>query len=347
MAQRKNAMKKILLAVAGLWFVAALSLAQAQEPFNDGVPDRYVVKKGDTLWDIAAFFLKKPWLWPEIWHVNPQIANPHLIYPGDEISLIYLDGRPRLTLNRGREVKLSPQVRVEPHGAAIPALPLDVIDTFLSKTRVVAPGELEAAPYVVAGHEKSIIVGAGSDFYVRGETPTDQSFWGVYRNGGNYVDPETGEILGVRAQDIGSGKFKAKDGEILTLTATRTVEEIRIGDRILPAEDRKLDTVFYPSAPPAGSEGVIMAVEGGIDNVGHLDVVAINRGDEHGVEVGNTFAIYKVGESVRDRISEDVVALPPERAGLLMVFRTFERMSFGLVMNASRPLKVGDLVREP
>ena len=340
-------MKRILLAIAGIFLFATLSLAQTGAPFNPDVPDRYVVKKGDTLWDIAAFFLQKPWLWPEIWHVNPQIANPHLIYPGDEISLIYVDGRPRLTLNRGREVKLGPQVRVEPHGAGIPALPLDVIDTFLSKTRVVLPGELEAAPHVVAGREKSIIVGAGNDFFVRGDVPGEQNFWGVYRNGGNYVDPETGEILGVRAQDIGSGKLKARDGEILTLAATRSVEELRIGDRILPVEDRKIDTMFYPNAPPAGSAGVIMAVEGGIDNVGHLDVVAINRGEEDGIEIGDTFAIYKQGETVRDRIAEDMVTLPPERAGLLMVFRTFEQMSFGLVMNANRPLKVGDLVREP
>jgi len=340
-------MKRILLVVAGLWLVATLAFAQGRDTFNEGIPDRYVVKKGDTLWDIAAFFLSKPWRWPEIWHVNPQIANPHLIYPGDEISLIYVDGQPRLSLNRGRDVKLSPEIKAVPHGEAIPALPLDVIDTFLSRTRVVAPGELEAAPYVVAGQEKSIIVGVGDDFYVRGEIPAEQTFWGVYRNGGNYVDPETGEILGVRAQDIGSGKLKAVDGEILTLAATRSVEEIRIGDRILPVEERKIETVFYPSAPPSGAEGVIMAVEGGIDNVGHLDVVAINRGEEDGLEIGDTFALYKAGETVRDRISEDIVTLPPERAGLLMVFRTFEQMSFGLVMNATRPLNVGDLVREP
>ena len=340
-------MKRILLVVTGLWLIATLSFAQGQNAFNDQIPERYVVKKGDTLWDIAAFFLRKPWLWPEIWHVNPQIRNPHLIYPGDEISLVYIDGQPRLTLNRGRDVKLSPEIKVVPHGEAIPALPLDVIDTFLSKTRVVVPGALEAAPHVVAGQEKSIIVGVGDDFYVRGQIPAEQTFWGVYRNGGNYVDPETGDILGVRAQDIGSGKLKAIHDEILTLAATRSVEEIRIGDRILPVEDRKIETVFYPSAPPTGMEGVIMAVEGGIANVGHLDVVAINRGDEDGLEIGDTFAIYKAGETVRDRIAEDTVTLPPERAGLLMVFRTFEQMSFGLVMNATRPLNVGDLIREP
>lgn len=340
-------MKRILLVVAGLWLAATLAFAQGGDAFNEDIPDRYVVKKGDTLWDIAAFFLNKPWLWPEIWHVNPQIANPHLIYPGDAISLVYIDGKPRLTLSRGRDVKLSPEMQVVPHGEAVPALPLDVIDTFLSRTRVVAPGELEAAPYVVAGQEKSIIVGVGDDFYVRGAIPAEQTFWGVYRNGGNYVDPETGEILGVRAQDIGSGKLKAVDGEILTLGATRSVEEIRIGDRILPVEDRKIETVFYPNAPPADTQGVIMTVEGGISNVGHLDVVAINRGEADGLEIGDTLAIYKAGETVRDRISEDIVNLPPERAGLLMVFRTFEQMSFGLVMNATRPLNVGDLVREP
>ncbi len=339
-------MRKILRAVAGLGFLVALT-AFAQAPFNENVPDKYVVKKGDTLWGIAAFFLQKPWVWPEIWHVNPQIANPHLIYPGDEVRLIYIDGKPRLTLNRGRDVKLDPRVREVPHDAAIPAIPLDVVDTFLTKTRVVAPGELEAAPYVVAGHEKSVITGAGADFYVRGQVPAEQAFWGVYRKGDNYVDPETGELLGIRAQDIGSGKLKATEGEILTLAATRTAEEIRIGDRILPVEDRKIETVFYPSAPPAGIHGVIMAVEGGVDNIGHLDVVAINRGERDGIKIGNTLAIYKAGEVVRDRIAEDVVTLPAERAGLLMVFRTFEKMSFGLVMHASRPLKVKDLVREP
>lgn len=339
-------MRKILRAVAGLGFLVALT-AFAQAPFNENVPDKYVVKKGDTLWGIAAFFLQKPWVWPEIWHVNPQIANPHLIYPGDEVRLIYIDGKPRLTLNRGRDVKLDPRVREVPHDAAIPAIPLDVVDTFLTKTRVVAPGELEAAPYVVAGHEKSVITGAGADFYVRGQVPAEQAFWGVYRKGDNYVDPETGELLGIRAQDIGSGKLKATEGEILTLAATRTAEEIRIGDRILPVEDRKIETVFYPSAPPAGIHGVIMAVEGGVHNIGHLDVVAINRGERDGIKIGNTLAIYKAGEVVRDRIAEDVVTLPAERAGLLMVFRTFEKMSFGLVMHASRPLKVEDLVREP
>jgi hypothetical protein len=339
-------MRKILRAVAGLGFLVALS-AFAQAPFNEKVPDKYIVKKGDTLWGISAFFLSKPWLWPEIWHVNPQIANPHLIYPGDEIRLVYIDGKPRLTLNRGRDVKLDPKVREVPHGEAIPAIPLDILDTFLTKTRVVAPGELEAAPYVVAGHEKSIITGVGADFYVRGQVPVEQSFWGVYRNGGSYVDPETGELLGIRAQDIGSGKLKATEGDILTLAATRTAEEIRIGDRILPVEDRKMETVFYPNAPPVGTQGVIIAVEGGLDNVGHLDVVAINRGERDGIKIGNTLAIYKAGEVVRDRIAEDVVTLPPERAGLLMIFRTFEKMSFGLVMHASRPLKVKDLVREP
>lgn len=337
---------KLLRVMAAFGVLLALTVFAA-EPFNDNVPDKYVVKKGDTLWGIAAHFLQKPWLWPEIWHVNPQIANPHLIYPGDEIRMIYIDGKPRLTLSRGRDVKLDPQVREVPHGEAIPAIPLDAVDAFLTKTRVVDPGVLEAAPHVVAGHEKSIITGIGSDFYVRGEVPADQTFWGVYRKGENYVDPDTGELLGVRAQDIGSGKLKAVDGEILTLSATRSAEEIRIGDRILPPEDRQIQTVFYPSAPPAGIRGTIIAVEGGVSSVGRMDVVAINRGERDGLKIGNTLAIYKAGEVVRDRIAEDVVTLPPERAGLLMVFRTFDRMSFGLVMQSSRPLKVKDLVREP
>ncbi len=338
-------MKKTLLGVIAACAIAMAAMA-ADAPFNDNVPDKYTVKKGDTLWDISDLFLRDPWLWPEIWYVNPQIRNPHLIYPGDVISLVYIDGRPRLMLQRGRDVKLSPGVKVLPHAEAIPTLPLDIINNFLTRNRVVTQEEADAAPYVVAGHEKRILTGLNDNFYARGEFDETPAY-GLYRIGEPYVDPETDEMLGIRAQDVGSAKVKTVDGEIATLMATRVVEEVRIGERLLPHEERRLESNFYPSGPDGEIEGVIMAVEGGITQVGHLDVVAINRGEREGLKVGNVLAIFKRGETVKDRIAKDEITLPGERAGLVMVFRTFEKMSYGLVLNAERPLAVNDLVKNP
>ena len=339
-------MKKVLLALLGIWIFAAATNA-ADERFNDDIPDKYTVKKGDTLWDISDFFLKTPWLWPEIWYANPQIRNPHLIYPGDIISLVYIDGKPRLMLQRGdRVVKLSPQIRELPNDKAIDAIPLEAINNFLSRNRVVEEGELEAAPYVIAGSEKRLLSGQNDDFYARGQfddTPT----YGIYRKGDAYRDPDTGEVLGIRAQDIGSAKLKTLEDDIATLMATRTVEEIRVGERLLPHEERRIESTFYPSAPEEQLEGTIMTVEGGISQVGHLDVVSINRGERDGLTIGNVLAIYKRGETVVDRIAKEKVTLPAERAGLVMVFRSFEKMSFGLVLKASRPLAVNDIVRNP
>jgi LysM domain len=338
-------MKKTLLGIVAACTFAIIAIA-AEAPFNDDVPDKYTVKKGDTLWDISELYLRDPWLWPEIWYVNPQIRNPHLIYPGDIISLVYIDGRPRLTLERGRNVKLSPGVKVLPHAAAIPALPLDIINNFLSRNRIVTQEEVDAAPYVVAGHEKRLLSGVGDTLYARGqfdETPA----YGLYRIGKPYMDPETEELLGLRAQDIGSAKLKTVDADIGTLLATRTVEEVRVGERLLPHEERRLESTFYPSAPEDTVEGVIMAVEGGISQVGHLDVVAINRGEREGLAPGNVLAIYKQGETVTDKVAKEKITLPDERGGLLMIFRTFEKMSYGLVLSADRPLAVNDVVKNP
>ena len=339
-------MKKVLLALISIWLIATATIA-ADDRFNDDIPDKYTVKHGDTLWDISDFFLKTPWLWPEIWYVNPQIRNPHLIYPGDIISLVYIDGEPRLMLERGdRVVKLTPQIRELPHDKAIDAIPLEAINNFLSRNRVVEEGVLDAAPYVVAGGEKRLLSGEGDDFYARGEfddTPT----YGIYRKGEPYIDPETEEILGIRAQDIGSAKLKTIDGDIATLNSTRSVEEIRVGERLLPHEERRIDSTFYPSAPEQEVEGVIMTVEGGVSQVGHLDVISINRGERDGLAIGNILAIYKRGETIKDRVQGGKVTLPAERAGLVMVFRTFEKMSFGLVVRAKRPLAVNDIVRNP
>lgn len=310
-------------------------------------PDRYTVVKGDTLWDISNTFLQTPWMWPEIWHVNPQIENPHLIYPGDVVKLVYLDGKPRLTLERSGNLKLSPQVRAQPIGDAIPSIPLDEINNFLSRSRVVSSAEMEAAPHVLTGAEQHLIVGAGDKLYARGDFSDGTQVYGVYRAGQRFIDPATNELLGLQALDIGTVKMITEQGDLGTFDVTRTTEEVRIADRLLPHEERAVDSMFYPSLPEDGLEGVIMAVEGGVNQVGPMSVVALNRGEREGVEVGNVMAIYKDGGVIRDSVKGDLVRLPDEKAGLLMVFRTFEKMSFALVLEASRPLAVNDKVQRP
>lgn len=341
--------KKTLLGLAAATLISMPTWAE-EVLLKSNHPDNYTVVKGDTLWDISGTFLQNPWMWPEIWQVNPQIENPHLIYPGDMVRLIYLDGKPHLTVDRGqgsRTFKLTPEQRVVPSAAAIPAIPLDAVDNFLSKGRIATPEELDSAAYVVQGSDGRLVVGAGDNLYVRGALDEDTPVFGVYRRGKTYTDPVTHEILGLQALDIGTVKLRDRHKDISTMEVTRTTEEIRIEDRLLPVEERAVESTFYPSPPEEFKEGVIMDVEGGVTQVGKLNVVMINRGEREGLAEGNVLAIYKRGETIRDRVRNETITLPDERAGLLMVFRTFEKMSYGLVLEASKPLSVKDKVKKP
>jgi hypothetical protein len=327
--------------------VSNQSASSEKVVINKDVPNSYTVVRGDTLWDISAVFLQSPWMWPEIWHANQQIDNPHLIYPGDIISLVYINGVPQLKIVRSREVKLSPEIRSLDHDDAISALPLNVISTFLSKTRVTDDATLNGAPYVLGGAERRILVGMSDDFYARGDFTANRLNYGIFRRGEPYTDPETGELLGIRAIDIGAARIKALEKDVATLNVSRAEGEIRIKDRLLVAEERVLASAFYPRAPEAAINGSVINVEEGVRNAGALDVVAINRGDRDGLQSGDTLAIFKRGELVKDRIVGEQVRLPDERIGLLMVFDTYEKMSFALVMEADRQIDLGDLLRNP
>ena len=310
-------------------------------------PDEYVVQEGDTLWDISSRFLEKPWLWPELWHANPQIENPHLIYPGDRLSLVYIDGQARLSLSRGGAVKLSPGVKSSALDNAIPAISLEDINAFLSRTRFVESGELESSPYVLAGEEGRIVVGAGDNLHARGAFPADENSFGIFRSGDIYTDPQSGELLGRAAQEMGTAKLLDIQGEIGTFAVNSSKEEIRGGDRLLPAVEQKITATFYPTAPEANISGHILAVEGGVTNVGKLDVVVISRGSREGLKEGHVLAIYSVGETIRDPVTGKPVKLPDTRAGLLMVFRSYDKLSLGLVLNETRAVQVMDMVRNP
>jgi hypothetical protein len=348
----------VLLGAALLAITAWAQSTGNLEPYlRADHPDSYTVQKGDTLWDISGRFLQKPWQWPELWRANPQIENPHLIYPGDTVRLVYIDGQPALIVERGdgsrtykaspsSDTKLSPQVRATPLDSAIPAINLDAIQGFLVQNRIVAPAELDAAPYVVQGDSERLVLGGGDRLYVRGALLESESYSFV-RRGEMYHDPVTKEMLGLEATYIGLGRVVASEGDISTFYVNSAREEVQIGDRVLPTEERKVDSTFFPSAPSEPVDGQLIAVFGGVTQVGQYDVVVIDRGEREGLVSGNVLAIYKRGALAKDRIARDTVRLPSERAGLLMVFRVFEKVSYGLVLATERPLAILDEVKNP
>ncbi|MEO9523429.1 LysM peptidoglycan-binding domain-containing protein [Marinobacter alexandrii] len=338
-------MRKLLYALAAFTLLLT-SWAHAAPELRSDHPERYTVVKGDTLWDISGRFLNNPWYWPEIWHVNPQVKNPHLIYPGDRLALVYIDGKPRVTkVATSDVVKLSPQIRSEAIDTPIPAIPLDAISSFLTDTRIVTPAELNGAPYVLEGEDGRIITGAGDRVYARGDKPADKV--GIFRRTKEFVDPETGEFLGLEARSIGSGNVTAENGDVLTLRLTKSNQEIRIGDRLLTSVNRPISTSFVPSAPDQDVDGQMIAVDGGVSQIGQFDVVTINRGERDGLEPGNVMSVLKSGNMVRDPVTGETIELPSERAGLMMIFQAYEKMSYGLVLQATRALSVGDKVTNP
>jgi hypothetical protein len=339
-------LKSLALALALL----ATAAYADQVVLKDGHPERYVVVKGDTLWDISERFLDSPWLWPEVWYVNPQIENPHLIYPGDVISLVYIDGKPQLRVQRGKGTyKLSPKARVERLDKAIPTIPIDAIQQFLTQPLVADQSTLENAAYVVSSADEHLIVGAGDRVYVRGIEAEQGDRYHVFRPGDAYKDPQTGEILGYEALYLGDANSE-KFGDPSTLRLIRTTREINIGDRVMPMTQEDVHAYFTPHTSDTAIEGTIISVVDGVSQIGQYQIVALNRGTREGVDVGMVFEVLQTGEIIADQVSKKrdaTVKLPDEKAGLLMVFRTFEKVSFGLILKATSALHVGDRVRTP
>ena len=208
--------------------------------------------------------------------------------------------------------------------------------------------DLDKAPRVLAGADGRLIMGAGGKVYARGDFGDEvANAYGIYRKGQVYVDPETEEVLGLEATEIGVGSVAGKEGNIATLLLERTAQQVSIGDVLLPTDDRELISNYYPRAPKGKLTGEILAVDGGVSQVGQFDVVVLNRGERDGLEPGSVLLIMKKGEIVYDRIKDEQVRLPSERAGSLMVFLTYEKMSYALIMRANRPLRIGDEVVNP
>lgn len=338
--------------------VQAAPVEEPQVELAPRAPERYVVKKGDTLWDISTMFLRDPWLWPEIWYTNPQIDNPHLIYPGDIITIFWKDGQAHLQITREGEVyqttlpvtRLSPKVRVTPLAEAIPTIPIEAIRPFLGHPRVVDEDTYEALPYVLRSKDGRLLSGANESVYVRGVQPGDPARYHVIRIGDEYIDPETGDSLGHEALEIGQGVIR-RQGDPATLFLLATNREAMEGDRLVPVEEEEFNVNFLPSPPDVEINGQIIDVVDGVSQIGQFQVVTLNKGAADGLEVGHVLAIYQRGEELDDPNAngwlDDEVRLPDERAGTLLVFRTFDDLSYGLVMNATSEIHLLDMVRNP
>ena len=341
-------MRKSLLA---LLLLAATGLVQAQVQLRDGHPQSYTVVAGDTLWDISGKFLSQPWKWRELWKANPQVQNPNLIYPGDTLNLIYVDGQPRIMASRGESrgtIKLSPRIRSTPIAEAIPTISLSAINAFLLNNRIMdTPEQFSQAPYIIAGSGERVLSGAGDRIYARGTFDPVHTSYGIYRKGKTYVDPVTKEPLGINADDVGSGEILTSTGDVATLQMQRSTQEVRLGDRLFVSEERAINSTFVPTEPKQPINGEIIDVPRGVTQVGEMDVVTLDRGARDGLVEGSVLAIYKKGETVRDRITGEQVKIPDERSGLLMVFRTYERLSYAMVLQANRSLAVQDRVANP
>lgn len=376
-------------------------------------PQRYVVQRGDTLWDISGRFLHEPWRWPDVWQANPHIQNPHLIYPGDEILLSYADGRPVIQVRRraGRGVvRLSPQVRAEPLAQAIPTIPVDAIQQFLIRPQVVTDAEFDAAPYIVSVGKEALLARPGGKVYARGIANGALGIGGtgrysIYRKGQAYLDPANdSEVLGFEALHVGDAVLDA-GGDPATLLITGMKREVIAGDRLMPASSDDSYQSYIPRAAAASLHGQIISVVDGVSQIGQYQTVVVNLGVRDGIEPGHVFGVFQSGPVVDDPLARDPkdvefeararereariehdtpqaflqgfgnaveatsdfvakearrfelavtkrkpwaeVTLPEERAGTIMIYRPFDRISYALVMQATRAMHVYDTVKTP
>ena len=315
-------------------------------PLAEGAPNEYVVQVGDTLWDIAATFLKDPWYWPEIWYVNPEIENPHLIYPGDVLGLVTIDGTSRITNVRTSTYRLSPQARITPLTETVNSVPFDAIASFLSVGTVLEKNEVDALPYIVASRGEHLITAAGNSVYVRGaDGAAAGTRFNIIHMGDKIVDPDDNDVLGYHGLLVGKGTLRVS-GDPGTFALTTTNREIREGDRLIP-EIVNIPLNYFPKAPSSPIDGRIMAVVGGVTQIGQHQVVIVNRGTNHGLSDGDVLSVFQTGQKVDDRFEGGSVTLPDEHAGTMMIFKTYDRISYGLVMEATLPIHVLDTIRNP
>jgi len=362
---QKSITALLALSLAGIaWFALAQGDLQVKD-VKDTAPDRYVVQKGDTLWSIASKFLNDQWRWPQIWRMNQeQIRNPHQISPGDVLVLDRSVSPPQLRLGesgggpRAAEgtdsVKLLPRVYTSAIASgAIPAIPPRAIEPFLSQPLLIEEGGLDRAPRIIATEENRVNLGAGNVAYVSGFGKATDPLWQVYRTGQPLVDPESNLTLGYEAVFLGTARV-TRPGDPATVQIVNSKKEISAGDRLIPAPPPTIPQ-YVPHAPDAKVNGQIIGLYDALftSSGGRDSIISINRGRRHGLEAGNVLAIYRnvviydQKDYLRSRDRSQAIQLPPERYGLVYIFRTFNSVSYGLVMESSRPVQGGDIVQNP
>ena len=366
---QKSSTALLALSLAGATWLA---LAQGDLQVKDTAPDRYVVQKGDTLWSIATKFLKDQWRWPEIWRMNQeQIRNPHLISPGDVLVLDRSVSPPQLRLaepgggagggagggpapGEAESVKLLPRVYTSPVAErAIPSISPRSIEPFLTEPLLIEPDGLDRAPRIIATEENRLNLGAGNMAYVSGFGKSENPVWQVYRSGNPLVDPDSQLTLGYEAVFLGTATV-TRPGEPATVQIVNSKKEISAGDRLIPAPPPTIPQ-YVPHAPASKINGRIIAFYDALatSSGGRDSIISINRGRRHGLEPGNVLAIYRnvvvydQQDYLRSRDRSPPIQLPPERYGLAFIFRTFNSVSYALVMESSRPVQGGDIVQNP
>jgi LysM repeat protein len=337
-------------------FAASSSTTGNGPVLNASAPKSYTVKRGDTLWGIANMFLRDPWLWPEIWYVNPRIENPHLIYPGDVLALAYgADGRPMLQVVSGGAARLDPRLRSSPLDGAIPTIPYSAIAAFLSRPTVLSEDQVRHSPHVLIFREEHQAGGTGHEFYVRDLNAAPNARFTVVHVGEPLRDPDTGRMMGYQGIYTATAVITRPGNPAKGLLTDAARETLR-GDLVLAAPNDAPASLTL-RAPKNEVHGRIMSVIDGVKLIGQFDVVLINRGTQDGVDAGDVLAIDRIGDVVRDNgVSNDRgvgfgggahVQLPNERAGTLLLFKSFDHMSYGLVVAESSPVRVADVVRNP
>jgi hypothetical protein len=360
-------LKKTLIIIACI-LLPIVAIADVLTIKKDA-PTTYVVKKGDTLWDISGIFLKQPWLWPKLWRLNPDINNPHLIYPGDELRLIYNEkGEPMLVKGKP-ELKWSPKVRTTLKNSPISTIPLNVIAPFLKYDTLLSEKQIESSPYVLGSDEgfKSSI--DGFKVYVNDELLITKSY-AIYKKGEEIIDPETEELLGYRAILVASGKVlkvgNNKDRMPSTLLVDGIVREIHSGDIVLPInEEQYFPSYFTMKAVNEGITGQIISSTSEVREFGKLEIVLVNRGQHHHVTQGDVFTIKRVSPGVLDTNDGPVYAsdasrwsrlasvgdsdykMPAEHIGNMMVFKVYQQLSLALILKSSKPVRLKDIITAP
>ncbi len=327
-------------------------------PLASGAPNEYVVQVGDTLWDIAATFLRDPWYWPEVWYVNPQVENPHLIYPGDTLALVSINGQQRITNIRAATYRLSPQARVTPLTESITSIPYEQISAFLSKGLVLEKDQASQLPYILSTRGDHLVASAGNDVYIRGGEPAaNGTRFSVVHVGDELRDPDDNKLIGYQGIYVGEGAL-SRGGDPATVSLTDTNREALNGDRLIP-ETVDIPLNFFPKAPDIDIDGRIISVVDGVSLIGQYQVVVLNRGARNGLAPGDVLSVLQAGEEVKDRYANtsllgtalrgggESVTLPDEEAGTIMIFKVYDRIGYGLVMEATSDIHVLDSVRNP